>query len=542
MTSPTYWTSERLPRLLVLDLDGVLWPETLAETDNLPNVDQSFIQLLRELDRRGTLIACVSKNNQSVAEPILGKNKIDYLFAAKLIEYVHKPPAIKEILQKFRVEPEDAVFVDDSLSEREEAKQFLPNLRCLNPEEAKGLLATCLAITQKSLTCDAQLRKEHYVREEERTYIGAASLAQVSNAVASSALSVFMFQAANQDLMRCAELYSRTHRLNFAARRRTLLDLTNLQKSDQHFIYAMCAADRYGPYGLVGCAILAIEGPWLIVEDLVLSCRVQARRVEHSVLVALIKLARGRGIKQCRVRFSPTVYNAHLESVLRELSFSRDTSNSDMWFRTVGDARQFNHTVAPKVIFDRPQIKDSQGGIPFVCNELKRWSRQVIFTNPVASVGSGYDDVLGEDWETWLIPQADRMLVTRIDIQSLAKVDVIDNAESLTSIPDGRFGTVLCLDMLEHAEHPWKIPPTILRILKEDGIAIFSVPCILGIHCESMDLWRLTPAGLRRLIETTVQESDNRFGFQICDISIEGIAAYPIRSLIMAQKRLRRPW
>src|SRR6185503_4366271 len=171
-----------------------------------------------------------------------------------------------------------------------------------------------------------------------------------------------------------------------------------------------------------------------------------------------------------------------------------------------------------------------------VREELKQWVEKHGFPTPIASIGSGYDDVLGDNWERWLAPGTISSSIKRIDIQLLPKIDLVDNAESLSTVPDNSFGTVLCLDMLEHTTSPWKVPATVLRVLQLGGIAVFSVPCILGIHCEEKDFWRLTPTGLRRLVESGTQEYVGGFRFNICGVWIEGTTAYPIRTVLMARK------
>lgn len=537
MTSRKHWTPERLPRLLVLDLDGVVWSERLAEDAESLTLDQSLIELLRELDRRGTLLTCVSKNNPDVARRALRDADIDQLLVASEIGFAPKAPAIARILQEVRIEASEAIFIDDTFRERKEVKQFLPDLRCLDPEQAKDLLLECLSNTSDIVTRDARLRKEHYAREKNRPFLRASSRAELSNLVASSALTVYVFKTTRRDLDRCAELYSRTHRLNFASRRRAVPELTELLRSDRYSLYSISVVDRYGPYGVVGCAVLRRDRRSLTIEDLVLSCRVQARRVEEAVLTDLINSASQQRLSHCSVRFVRTEHNSHLEAVLQDLSF-RCEADREMWTRSTGHngKGRGQRVILPTVIWDKPKLKNADGGIPFVQEELRRWAENAGFPTPIASVGSGYDDVLGENWERWLAPLGDSRSVTRIDIQPLPKTDIVDDAESLTSVPDRAFGTVLCLDMLEHTSRPWKVPPTVLRILRDGGVAVFSVPCMLGIHCEAMDLWRLTPVGLRHLLETTVGESDDRFRFRICGVWIEGTAAYPIRTLVIARK------
>src|SRR4051794_19638341 len=112
MLSRKQWTPERLPRLIVLDLDGVLWAETLTEKYESLTFDHSLIALLRELDQRGTLLTCVSKNNPDIASRVLRDTDIDQLLVAKEIGFAEKAPAIARILEEVRVDATEAVFID----------------------------------------------------------------------------------------------------------------------------------------------------------------------------------------------------------------------------------------------------------------------------------------------------------------------------------------------------------------------------------------------------------------------------------------------
>jgi len=68
-------------------------------------------------------------------------------------------------------------------------------------------------------------------------------------------------------------------------------------------------------------------------------------------------------------------------------------------------------------------------------------------------------------------------------------------------LPDDVAGTVLCVDTLEHVEHPQRAAEEVHRILKPGGIAVFSSVMFFPIHSHPWDYWRFTPEGFRSILQ-----------------------------------------
>ncbi len=78
-----------------------------------------------------------------------------------------------------------------------------------------------------------------------------------------------------------------------------------------------------------------------------------------------------------------------------------------------------------------------------------------------------------------------------------AKLDV----QSLESIEDDSFDTVLCSQVLEYVAEPYKALGECFRVLKPGGTLVMSAPFTIGIHDAPDDLFRFSPFGLRALAE-----------------------------------------
>jgi SAM-dependent methyltransferase len=76
------------------------------------------------------------------------------------------------------------------------------------------------------------------------------------------------------------------------------------------------------------------------------------------------------------------------------------------------------------------------------------------------------------------------------------------------SFPDAQFDVVICLEVLEHVRDPFSASHEIIRVLRDGGRLLLTVPFIAGYHGkagtsashdEYPDLWRFTEEGLRQL-------------------------------------------
>lgn len=65
--------------------------------------------------------------------------------------------------------------------------------------------------------------------------------------------------------------------------------------------------------------------------------------------------------------------------------------------------------------------------------------------------------------------------------------------------PDGAFDLVVCTQVLEHTDQPWRAVGEIRRVLKPGGHAVLSAPHVWFFHPHPSDNWRFTQEGLVRL-------------------------------------------
>ena len=86
------------------------------------------------------------------------------------------------------------------------------------------------------------------------------------------------------------------------------------------------------------------------------------------------------------------------------------------------------------------------------------------------------------------------------DMEPGPGVDRVERLEAL-SFPDGWAGTMLCLNVIEHAWEVKKGIAELKRVTAPGGLALVSSVFNLDIHAFPCDYWRFTPQAMLRLMD-----------------------------------------
>jgi ubiquinone/menaquinone biosynthesis C-methylase UbiE len=85
-----------------------------------------------------------------------------------------------------------------------------------------------------------------------------------------------------------------------------------------------------------------------------------------------------------------------------------------------------------------------------------------------------------------------------LDLDPARKPDVIGDAHNLP-FKDGKIEAILSTDVCEHLKDPVKAVSEMHRVLKQNGLVIFTTRFVFPIHDAPGDYWRFTKYGLRQL-------------------------------------------
>jgi SAM-dependent methyltransferase len=85
----------------------------------------------------------------------------------------------------------------------------------------------------------------------------------------------------------------------------------------------------------------------------------------------------------------------------------------------------------------------------------------------------------------------------------------IGDIQAMDMVPDNRYDTVFCSQVLEHLPRPWDALAEMFRVLKPGGRLIISAPHLSRLHEQPHDYFRYTSFGLKRLLEDAGFQVDN---------------------------------
>lgn len=305
-------------KCVVWDLDNTLWSGVLIE-DGLPAIRlrDGVGEIILELDRRGILQSVASKNDADYALAALRHFGLEEYFLHPQIGWLPKSRGIASIAKALNIGLDTLVFVDDQEFERQEVATALPEVRVVDASAVPSMLAS--RAFRVPITEESRMRRQMYRQEERRGVLEASLEGDYIGFLKANQMQMRLSALSEANLGRVYELAQRTNQMNFSGNRYPLEELRRISADAGLETYVMRCSDRFGTYGIVGFAVVSRAEPRLV--DLMFSCRVQSKRVEHEFLAWLILEHRKRQDRDFLANFRKTPRNAPSGAVFRELGF-----------------------------------------------------------------------------------------------------------------------------------------------------------------------------------------------------------------------------
>jgi FkbH-like protein len=315
-------------KCVVWDLDNTLWAGTLIE-DGVENLrlNQTAVQVIKDLDQRGILHSIASKNNAEEALAALEHFGIREYFLVPQISGGPKSAAIGEIARRLNIGKDSLLFIDDQPFERAEVESVHANVRVLSHTSIAGLLE--LPEFDVPITEEGRRRRVMYIMEEQREHVFRETGADFIAFLKSCRLEITISELNASNIDRVYELAQRTNQLNYAGRKASRQEIESLfaEGGNARMGYALGCSDKFGDYGIVGFAI--VDQQHFNVDDFFMSCRVQHKKVDHAFFGWLLQKARARGVERVTVSFRSTGRNEPARQVLNEMNFEElENANS----------------------------------------------------------------------------------------------------------------------------------------------------------------------------------------------------------------------
>lgn len=311
------------------DLDNTLWRGILAEANGRPlEARPEALELITKLDERGILQTIASKNNNEDAWPIIERLNLQEYFLYPAINWAPKSSNLKQIADNLNINIDTFALIDDSAFERAEVRFGLPQVRVYSDDQIGQLLS--LPEFDVPVTETSKNRRASYLTEIQREKVLEDFHGDYEAFLRSCQMKLRLFVPQEEKhIARCLELIQRSNQLNLSNTRYSAEEFRALLARPGVLCLAMDCEDKFGDYGIVGFASVDETERIPTLCDLVLSCRVAQKRVEHTFVEWLGRRELDRGITTLAARLFRTPRNQPIRQVFDDLRFHMANEEGD---------------------------------------------------------------------------------------------------------------------------------------------------------------------------------------------------------------------
>jgi FkbH-like protein len=331
----------RSVKCIVLDLDNTLWGGVVGDEGaqgvriGAHGDGEPFFRLqcfLRELKRRGILLAVCSKNERANALKPFHENSEMVLrfddFVSFVANWNNKPENIASIRQELNIGFDSMLFLDDSPFERASVRTMLPEVIVPelpeDPDEWVKKLSELNLFEVASFSVQDAQRSDAYMEEAQRR--AAAETAPNFEAFLETLdMTIEVGRFAPKYLNRIAQLLQRSNQFNLTTRRHNEAECEAMMQDDSCIPLYAVLSDRFGDHGLISVIILRpdIEEGVLTVTDWLMSCRVLGRGVEEYLMNYVVHQAQTLNLPTIRGSYIPTQKNGMVREFYGRFGFQK---------------------------------------------------------------------------------------------------------------------------------------------------------------------------------------------------------------------------
>lgn len=311
-------------KCVVWDLDNTLWDGVLVE-DGPANLrlKPGIAEIVQELDRHGILHSIASKNNPEEALQTLKQFQLIDYFLCPQISWQPKSQGIQEIARQLNIGSNTLLFVDDSDFELEQVKAVCPDVQLLKAEHYSTLLQ--IPECQLPVTEESVHRRQMYRLEEKRNVIAESFGQDYLAFLRHCDIQLSIRPLTEDNLERVHELTQRTNQMNFSGNRYDRDRLRKVMCALDLDTYVLDCQDRFGSYGVIGFGIVDRREPRM--TDLMFSCRIQSKRLEHAFVSWVIRRYIAQSTKGFYANYRKTPRNAPSGRVFGDLGMEEEAVN-----------------------------------------------------------------------------------------------------------------------------------------------------------------------------------------------------------------------
>jgi FkbH-like protein len=317
-------------KVIVLDCDNTLWQGICGEDGALGIcISPEYTQLqnfMLNCHQQGMLLCLCSKNNEADVKQVFDCHPDMLLQWQHIVDYrinwQAKSVNIQSLAETLNLGLDSFIFIDDSPMECAEVERHLPQVLSLqlpkNSQDFARFLQHIWAFDSLNITEEDRRRTTFYQANVQRENLRNSTLT-LKNFIDELELNVVINFITIEQLPRIAQLTQRTNQFNTTSLRFSEQDLVNYLQQYNHYCLTVEVDDRFGHYGLVGVVLYHVDDKKLYVENLLLSCRVLGRMVEHRLLTYLGNIAQQNQLDYVEISYLATARNGLVLDFLRNL-------------------------------------------------------------------------------------------------------------------------------------------------------------------------------------------------------------------------------
>lgn len=268
-------------KLIIWDLDETFWTGTLSEGEVV--VNPLCLEIVKQATEKGIVNSICSKNDKQQTLVALSKMGVNQFFVFNSIDWSPKGQRIMKTLKDMGLRAANTLFIDDNVSNINEAEFYNNNLMTLMPshDNLKSLLEKIQKLETKK---SSNSRLDSYKLLEKKV-LAKSEFSSNEKFLYSCNLKVELHNDCIQQLDRISELVQRTNQLNYTKLRSSMDELSEIITNDNYQCGYVTVSDNYGEYGIVG--FYAIDKQKNQLVHFLFSCRTIGQGVEQYVYSVL---------------------------------------------------------------------------------------------------------------------------------------------------------------------------------------------------------------------------------------------------------------
>jgi FkbH-like protein len=335
-------------KCLVLDLDNTLWGGVIGD-DGLEGIRLgqgsregesyvSFQKYILDLSRRGVILAVCSKNEEANAllpfeqhpEMLLKRSDI----ACFVANWDNKASNLRHIAKYLNIGLDALVFADDNPFERNIIRRELPMIVVpelpQDPAYYANCLSDCGAFELLHVTNEDLERSSQYQALSERTALK-ESFEDIDGYLKSLDMKLYWSEFDELNLKRVSQLINKTNQFNMTTKRYSEPQVLDVISDPTALGLHFRLTDKFGDNGIIGVMIGRLDqrDGAMIIDTMLMSCRVFGRNVEYEMMSLFVKEAATMGATHVVGDYVATPKNGIVSELYTGFGFDAIGDESD---------------------------------------------------------------------------------------------------------------------------------------------------------------------------------------------------------------------